>query len=311
MLAYPVMFVSSAYVRVSTLPSWMRPVADHQPITIGPLARARFASWLSMLSVKAELHSLWLAADYLANMDAGLGRCRRLHLRFARSRREAARRCRPRPLPLSRTGRTLVCSESGGSCFCSQPNGAVRPGFVLTPPKWRSRSPGRLVLSQKARVRTCRALARCSLLPSPSRRSQARRHGRSLRDERDHCAADRGVIAIDGNQSRPAGHRDYRFTSGGGAARAIAMPRRQSSGLGRQDDRNAREASARHGARAAPTRRGLQTSAIRWRRASGAGGVNRRSDRQHRSALTLPSVAKEWPAQAPAERCFVAVALVR
>jgi ABC-2 type transport system permease protein len=34
MLAYPVMFVSSAYVRVSTLPSWMRPVADHQPITI-------------------------------------------------------------------------------------------------------------------------------------------------------------------------------------------------------------------------------------------------------------------------------------
>ena len=34
MLAYPVMFVSSAYVLVSTLPSWMRPVADHQPITI-------------------------------------------------------------------------------------------------------------------------------------------------------------------------------------------------------------------------------------------------------------------------------------
>jgi hypothetical protein len=42
-----------------------------------------------MLSVKAELHSLWLAADYLANMDAGLGRCRRLHLRFARSAHSA------------------------------------------------------------------------------------------------------------------------------------------------------------------------------------------------------------------------------
>jgi hypothetical protein len=44
---------------------------------------------------------------------------------------------------------------------------------------------------------------------------------------------------------------------------------------------------------AAPMRRGLPTSAIRRRRASGAGGVNRRSDRQHRSALTLPSVANQ------------------
>lgn len=33
MLAYPVIFVSSAYVRVDTLPGWMRPIADHQPIT--------------------------------------------------------------------------------------------------------------------------------------------------------------------------------------------------------------------------------------------------------------------------------------
>ena len=31
-----------------------------------------------------------------------------------------------------------------------------------------------------------------------------------------------------------------------------------------------------------------------FRRASGAGGVNRRSDRDHRSALTLPSVAKRY-----------------
>ena len=37
--------------------------------------------------------------------------------------------------------------------------------------------------------------------------------------------------------------------------------------------RNAREASARDGAGAALTRRGLPTSAIRWRRASGADGV--------------------------------------
>jgi ABC-2 type transport system permease protein len=34
MLAYPVIFISSAYVRVDTLPGWMQPVAQHQPITI-------------------------------------------------------------------------------------------------------------------------------------------------------------------------------------------------------------------------------------------------------------------------------------
>lgn len=34
MLAYPVVFVSSAYVRVNTLPGWMQAVAEHQPITI-------------------------------------------------------------------------------------------------------------------------------------------------------------------------------------------------------------------------------------------------------------------------------------
>jgi ABC transporter DrrB family efflux protein len=33
MLAYPVMFVSSAYVRIDTLPGWMQPVAEHQPVT--------------------------------------------------------------------------------------------------------------------------------------------------------------------------------------------------------------------------------------------------------------------------------------
>jgi ABC transporter DrrB family efflux protein len=30
---YPLIFVSSAYVRVDTLPGWMRPVAEHQPVT--------------------------------------------------------------------------------------------------------------------------------------------------------------------------------------------------------------------------------------------------------------------------------------
>ena len=34
MLAYPIIFVSSAYVRVDTLPGWMQPVAEHQPVTV-------------------------------------------------------------------------------------------------------------------------------------------------------------------------------------------------------------------------------------------------------------------------------------
>jgi ABC-type multidrug transport system permease subunit len=34
MLAYPLIFVSSAYVQVDTLPGWMQPVAEHQPVTV-------------------------------------------------------------------------------------------------------------------------------------------------------------------------------------------------------------------------------------------------------------------------------------
>lgn len=34
MLTYPVMFISSAYVRADTLPGWMQPIAKHQPVTI-------------------------------------------------------------------------------------------------------------------------------------------------------------------------------------------------------------------------------------------------------------------------------------
>ncbi len=33
MLVFPLTFVSSAYVPVATMPSWMRPVADNQPVT--------------------------------------------------------------------------------------------------------------------------------------------------------------------------------------------------------------------------------------------------------------------------------------
>jgi ABC-2 type transport system permease protein len=34
MLTWPILFVSSAYVQTHTLPSWMRPLAEHQPITV-------------------------------------------------------------------------------------------------------------------------------------------------------------------------------------------------------------------------------------------------------------------------------------
>jgi len=53
-----------------------------------------------------------------------------------------------------------------------------------------------------------------------------------------------------------------------------------------------REARGRRGPRAhGRFGDGATRGCFRWRRASGAGGVNRRSDRQRRSALTLPSVA--------------------
>jgi ABC-2 type transport system permease protein len=34
MMIYPLIFVSSAYVPVRTLPGWMRPVAEYQPVTV-------------------------------------------------------------------------------------------------------------------------------------------------------------------------------------------------------------------------------------------------------------------------------------
>ncbi|MEU8796555.1 ABC transporter permease [Spirillospora sp. NPDC048819] len=34
MVVYPVIFVSSAYVPVGTLPGWMQPIAEHQPVSV-------------------------------------------------------------------------------------------------------------------------------------------------------------------------------------------------------------------------------------------------------------------------------------
>jgi ABC-type multidrug transport system permease subunit len=34
LLVFPLTFVSSAYVPVSSMPGWMRPIAEHQPVTV-------------------------------------------------------------------------------------------------------------------------------------------------------------------------------------------------------------------------------------------------------------------------------------
>ena len=34
MVVYPIIFVSSAYVPVHTLPGWMQPIAEHQPVSV-------------------------------------------------------------------------------------------------------------------------------------------------------------------------------------------------------------------------------------------------------------------------------------
>ena len=61
--------------------------------------------------------------------------------------------------------------------------------------------------------------------------------------------------------------------------------------------------------RSAPAR--PPTRPFRWTRASVADGVNRRSDRQHRSALTLPCGALRSAAPAPADRSSVAIAIAQ
>ena len=72
----------------------------------------------------------------------------------------------------------------------------------------------------------------------------------------------------------------------------------------------ARETRARDGAGAAFDETRTADSA-NGRRVSGAGGVNRRSDRQGRSARTLPSVANHLSASASADACSVANAAAR
>lgn len=75
MLAFPLVFVSSAYVPVETMPGWMQAVAEHQPVTIvvnavralsvgdeGAVMLPHSAGWYA---VRAVLWSIAIAAVFI------------------------------------------------------------------------------------------------------------------------------------------------------------------------------------------------------------------------------------------------------
>ena len=73
MLAFPFVFVSSAYVPVESMPGWLQPVAEHQPIT--PMVGAVRALALGDEAEAALGHSAgWFAVRALAWSVADRGR---------------------------------------------------------------------------------------------------------------------------------------------------------------------------------------------------------------------------------------------
>jgi ABC transporter DrrB family efflux protein len=75
MLAFPFVFVSSAYVPVESMPGWMQPIAEHQPITpmvgsvralaLGDQAEAALGHTASWFAVRALLWSALILAVFL------------------------------------------------------------------------------------------------------------------------------------------------------------------------------------------------------------------------------------------------------
>jgi ABC transporter DrrB family efflux protein len=75
MLAFPFVFVSSAYVPVDSMPGWMQPIAEHQPITpmvesvralaLGDDAGAVLGHSASWYAVRALLWSVVIVAIFL------------------------------------------------------------------------------------------------------------------------------------------------------------------------------------------------------------------------------------------------------
>ncbi|MBA3804078.1 MAG: ABC transporter permease [Acidimicrobiia bacterium] len=74
-LAFPFVFVSSAYVPVESMPGWMQPVAEHQPITpmvgsvralaLGDQAEAALGHTAAWFAVRAVVWSIVIVAIFL------------------------------------------------------------------------------------------------------------------------------------------------------------------------------------------------------------------------------------------------------
>ena len=74
-LAFPFVFVSSAYVPVESMPSWLQPIAEHQPITpmvgavralfLGDEAEAALGHSAGWFAVRALLWSVAIVAVFL------------------------------------------------------------------------------------------------------------------------------------------------------------------------------------------------------------------------------------------------------
>jgi ABC transporter DrrB family efflux protein len=74
-LAFPFVFVSSAYVPVESMPGWMQPVAEHQPITpmvgsvralaLGDQAESALGHTAAWFAVRAVVWSIVIVAIFL------------------------------------------------------------------------------------------------------------------------------------------------------------------------------------------------------------------------------------------------------
>ncbi len=83
-MVFPLTFVSSAYVPVSTIPGWMRGLANNQPftamvnafrtLTLGPQAQAVLGHAAAYYVVRSLL---WAAALVLAFVPVAVSRYRR------------------------------------------------------------------------------------------------------------------------------------------------------------------------------------------------------------------------------------------
>jgi ABC-2 type transport system permease protein len=65
MAVYPLLFISSAYIRVDSLPGWMQPVAERQPITIMSNAVRSLALGDPALAAVGHTTTYWLVLSLI------------------------------------------------------------------------------------------------------------------------------------------------------------------------------------------------------------------------------------------------------